>query len=1069
MRLPNLFQVALGAAGLLLSVAALPQVPFEQGNFFRIAGLQIPDCEECKGQVNLSIENLKEQNDELTFEIWIASNPASGFSAISYSLVFSSGFSSAEVEDCTHVLNERFSSDYDSTISHTRFSASAASESDLPGFSVHVLHQGAFNPNAPVPSTLTSVPLQLGQLTCPRQEDTREPQIALYPYPNYSQSFYSMKNLADDAGNAVRYAQRAAGEAGGNLQVRQGDSNVQLRESDTQGVLLDDEILISTSEPGERVRNISLKANYPVSGQLYWRGPDDEDFKLLVEGSIQIAEEMGVNEATAFLRGLRVATGNSFPPTEANISLELESTLGSQTPDSLVLYQVSVVHDGPVTLSTPTGLLTAKFFQLLKNLGLITAASSDDEVMNAVAEFCSQGVQTGVAGFYADSDGDAVPNNVEARTGTNCRDSRSNDLVGGISVRPAITFTDPNAESKISAFASQPSSTKQLEVSCPACVELTAYVKESSGPCSGETLPGNYESVCRLAYEAQGGASFQPGLSTLFWLGVDQHGNWALNGSRLAEQSVYLAPQINFGDDIVLSSNAAESGTLITFLDVSGADMPSLRRRSTEPYPSLTKLITIFEDGVEMKLDGIRLPLTQKLSFQFTYESIGSGVRKTLRLRCNDEELFAEPGEKRFIDKDGNEPASFFATCGKDTLYITRGDQVLPPRVRFDVYEQDSPATASEVLVFRPEAPIQIRIQAAGYGSYDGLPKICSVSAAYAPLEQPFEQTEGASCANGGNRGEVNGFSLPQAYVDGNVLRLGAEVEGRWSGDDSITRNWWGGTVPVLASAPLGSIPETLNLIATNGNAFAEIEVLPGFLLLRSTDSSAEAAELARLGVLSTPYVSASGKPPPFGSTPLSTARMFDFRIRMVSPALQTPNYARIRLPLDVPVTGSIADSRAPGTWKKGLYERDSCLLLHIVDDGANDADPAPGSIAALITVGSVTGKAEDGVARYDFEKNNWESFSRSREGGDYYSAPEPCPGVDAATEPEGESAVGVRNDLGGLLIAALGLLVFAGAYDPLALLGLILVICLAVFQRNANHGFNNREKMRNTRKSFIS
>ena len=1056
MRLPNLFQVALGAAGLLVSVVAMPQVPFEQGNFFRIAGLQIPDCEECKGQVNLSIENLKEQNDELTFEIWIASDPASGFSAISYSLVFSSGFSSAEVEDCTHVLNERFSSDYDSTISHTRFSASAASESDLPGFSVHVLHQGAFNPNAPVPSTLTSVPLQLGQLTCPRQEDIREPQIALYPYPNYTQSFYSMKNLADDAGNAVRYAQRAAGEAGGNLQVRQGDSNVQLRESDTQGVLLDDEILISTSEPGERVRSISLKANYTVSGQLYWRGSDDEDFKLLVEGSIQIAEEMGVNEATAFLRGLRVATGNSFPPTEANISLELESTLGSQTPDSLVLYQVSVVHDGPVTLSTPTGLLTAKFFQLLKNLGLITAASSDDEVMNAVAEFCSQGVQTGVAGFYADSDGDAVPNNVEARTGTNCRDSGSNDLVGGISVRPAITFTDPNAESKISAFASQPASIEQLGVSCPACVELTAYVKESSGPCSGETLPGNYESVCRLAYEAQGGASFQPGLSTLFWLGVDQHGNWALNGSRLAEQSVYLAPQINFGDDIVLSLNAAESGTLITFLDVSGADVQSLRERSAEFYLSTTKPITILEDGVEMILDGIRLPLTQKLSFQFTYENLIPGGRKTLRLQCSDGGLFAEPGEKRFIDKGGSAPDSFFATCGKDTLYITRGDQVLPPRVRFDVYEQDSPATASEVLVFRAGASIRIRIQAAGY-SYDDLPKICSVSAAYAPLEQPFEPAEGTSCANGGNLGEVR-FSLPQAYVDGNVLRLIAEVEGRWSGDDSITRNWWGVSVPVLASAPLGSIPGVLNLIATNGNAFAEIEVLPGFLLLRSTDRSTEAAELARLGVLSTPYVSASGRPPPFGSSPLSTARMFDFRIRVVSPALQTPNFARIRLPLGVPAIagdrvarynfatnkwelfsrsreedyysapepcpGVVADSQVPEPWKRDLNEGDDCLLLHIVDDGENDADPAPGSIAALVTVGSGSGD---------------------------------------------ESAAGTRNDLGGLLIAALGLLVFAGAYDPLALLGLILVICLAVFQRNANHGFNNREKTRNTRKSFIS
>ncbi len=1047
--------MTLGAAGLLLSVVALPQVPFEQGNFYRIAGLQIPDCEECEGRVNLSVEDLKAQNGELTFEIWIASSPASGFSAISYSLVFTSGFSSAEVEDCKHVLNAKFSSDYESTVSHTRFSASAASELDLPGFSVHVLHQGAFDPDASIPSTLTSVPLQLGQLTCPRQEGAGSPQIALYPYPNYSQSFYSMKNLADDTGTAVRYAQRAVGgEPGGNLQVSQGDSNVQLRESDAQGVPLDDEILISTPESGERIRSIFLTANYPVSGQLYWRGSDDEDFKLLEEGSIQIAEEMGINEATVFLRGLRVATGDSFPPSQASISLELESTLGGQAPASLMPYQVSVVHDGSVTPSTPTGLLTAKFFQLLKNLGLIAAAPSEDEVIDAVASFCSLGVQTGVAGFYADSDGDAVPNNVEARIGTNCRDSGSNDLVGGISVRPTIALA-ADAESRISAFASQPGNIEQLGVSCPACVELTAYVKESSGPCSGVTLPGNYESVCELAFKTPSRASFQPGLSTLFWLGVDQYGNWISSGSSLAEQSVYLAPQINFGDDITLSLNAAESGTLITFLDVSGADVQSLKKRSTEFYLSTTRPITILEDGQEMTLDGLRLPLTQKLSFQFTYENLIPGARKTLRLQCDEGGQFAQPGEKRFIDKGESAPDSFFAACGKDTLYTTRGDQILPPQVKFEVYGQDAPATASEVLVFSPDSTVRVRVQATGYGA-DDLPKICSISVAYAPLEQPFQPEEDTSCANGRNLGEVE-LSLPQAYVEGNVLRLVAEVEGKWSGNDTLTRNWWGISVPVLKTAPLGSIPEALNLIATNGNAFAETEVLPGFLLLRSTDSSTEAAELARSGVLSTSYVSASGRPPPLGSSPLSTARMFDFRVRMASPALRTPNFARIRLPLNAPVTagdnvarynfaankwesfsrsreedyysapepcpGVVADSRVPEPWKRGLNAGDNCLLLHIVDDGENDADKTPGSIAALITVGSGT---PDNVA-------------------------------------------GSRNDLGGVLIAALGLLVFAGAYDPLALLGLVLVIWLVVFQRKMKHEFNNREKTRNTRKNFIS
>ncbi len=1036
MKFRDRLRVALCMAGLFLPAVAWSQVAFEQGNFYRIPELQIPDCAECKGQVNLRIENLETKDAEVTFEVWIASSPVSGFSAISYSLVFPPEF--AEVR-CSHGLNTKFSSDYDSTITYTRFSASAVSGLDLPGFSVHVLHRGAFetdDPSTP-PSTLTLTSRQLSQFNCPLRAGSASPQIALYPYPNYSQSFYSSsrQSLADSTEVAVRYAQRAMGP-GGNLEIEQGESSIQLHESHIQGVPLDEQIFVTASEAGERVRNISLNINYfQRSGQLYWRALGDESFKLFPERSTRIAGEMGTNEATVFLRGLRIATGDSFSPAQATISLELESTLGSQD-DSSLSYEVFVTRDRPVRLSTPSKLLTAAMFQFFRNKRLLKSTPSENEVIEAVARFCSRDVLTGAEGFYADSDGDAVPNNIEVRSGTDCRDSGSNDLVGGISVRPTIEL---GAEEKImtSAFASQPSGSEQLGVSCTDCVQLTAYVKETDGPCNGVTLPGNFEQVCQPVFE-ENKSSFQPGLSTIFWLGVDQYGNWASSGPSLPEQSVYLAPQINFGEDIVLSSNASENGTLTTFLDISGADTLSLKKRSTD-YLSPTKQVTILEDGVERKLDGLRLPLTQKLAFQFTYENLVPGMRKVLQLQCDDQEQYAPPGEKRFIAKNATD--RFFATCGKDALYVTRGTQILPPQVRFAVYERNDSENASEVLVFKSGTDFPFKVQATGYGD-EISPRICSVATVYTPPGEPLPEPTACSIEDNPFEGMTAPLPPDSDYVPGNVLRIVAEVEGRWSGNDSLTRNRWGISVPVLETTPLDSIPETLDLIATNGNAFADITVLPGSLLLRSTDRSSEATELARSGVLSSPYVDASIGRPPYASSPVSEASVFDFRIKMLSPALETPNFARIRLHLAIPVptgggsvarysfarseweyfrTGSggsyysapdpcpavVADSPVPEPWQSGLNMGHRCLLLHIVDDGVNDADATPGSIAALVSM----------VPPGD---NNEISGSGSGSG----------------------------SDLGQWLIAIAGFLVFAGSYDPLTLLGLLLVILLSVFQK---------------------
>ncbi len=239
------------------------------------------------------------------------------------------------------------------------------------------------------------------------------------------------------------------------------------------------------------------------------------------------------------------------------------------------------------------------------NLDAITPENLD-LVKMAVAKYC-EGDGSSSSDYFADSDGDGVPNNVEAQLGTDCRDPNPDNVAGEDQRqgRPVVTLSGElvldqlpfsgNLEDLGIQFECKAGSEAEPET----CVEVLLLEKQSGCTSANSnsdsvfgngdiSFPGVNESVCYFAGRfsssptgSEGSASLygtlfpMPSWSELYVLGVDKFGNWSVSGGDLGTQAVYTPPVLSLGTDVYSDTNMANIGV-------------ELRGRQTPLSPSLS-------------------------------------------------------------------------------------------------------------------------------------------------------------------------------------------------------------------------------------------------------------------------------------------------------------------------------------------------------------------------------------------------------------------------------------------------------------------------------------------------
>ncbi len=279
-----------------------------------------------------------------------------------------------------------------------------------------------------------------------------------------------------------------------------------------------------------------------------------------------------LQEAEDFLRGLQVRSRFASYPAELTVSVvtlprglerqtnELDYTLtfltpGSTTRDRIIApaFAEDLRIDNPYLHSmTPENLAALK---------------------EKVAEHCG-------SDYFADFDGDGVPNNVEAQLGTDCRSSDTENVAGNQG-RPVVTV-ELGGEWVLEQLPFT-GSLEGLGIQCETCVEVLLLEKQSectsaaSDSVAGNgnvSFPGVNVSSCYLAGRFSSsptggegsplyGTLFPiPSGSELYVLGIDEYGNWSVGETvsgtgGLSTLVVYTPPVLSLGSDVYSGTNEA--------------------------------------------------------------------------------------------------------------------------------------------------------------------------------------------------------------------------------------------------------------------------------------------------------------------------------------------------------------------------------------------------------------------------------------------------------------------------------------------------------------------------------
>ncbi len=337
-----------------------------------------------------------------------------------------------------------------------------------------------------------------------------------------------------------------------------------------------------------------------------------------------------LDEAEDFLRGLQIRS--RFASYSAELAVSVVTSLHELERQSNELNYTLVF---PTPGSTVRDRLIAPAFA--DDLGVdnpyLHSVTPENlaALKEKVAEHCG-------SGYFADFDGDGVPNNIEAQLGTDCRNSNTENVAGNRG-RPVVAV-----ELNIDLALNQLPFTGNLEdlgIRCETCVDVLLLEKQSectsassdSVVGNGNVLfPGVNVSSCYLAGRfsssptgSEGSALYgtlfpRPSGSELYVLGIDKYGNWSVG--ETASWLDFHVPGIGKYGDWPVDEAFGEAFSGTGGLDTLIIYTPPVLSLGADAYSGTN------EANIEVELRGRRTQsslLTMALALDFTLD-VGGNV-----------------------------------------------------------------------------------------------------------------------------------------------------------------------------------------------------------------------------------------------------------------------------------------------------------------------------------------------------------------------------------------------------------------------------------------------------------
>ena len=294
-----------------------------------------------------------------------------------------------------------------------------------------------------------------------------------------------------------------------------------------------------------------------------------------------------------------VANGFAHSVPEARV-VEADSQAGSRIAVDLVHERLLPSHDyyvtvavqdivGNVALYSSTGTAFATLAAvdgdhnaLPDHLVLLgdeppAGDANRDGIDNALEAYVAQRIvaargEASGASALSDSNGNGIPDVAEASIGLPVNQETANEAVGDPH-RPVITVPEDERNMKVaSAGLHTPVhvtvSARDGDADTGDDLQPTAYFRRGAlcgarsddiDPSAAEAavLPSTYQRACRpVPRRASDGAlMLRSGSNRLWWIAVDEDGNWPLGGA--SSQTIHVLPQVSFQRDHRLPSEAA--------------------------------------------------------------------------------------------------------------------------------------------------------------------------------------------------------------------------------------------------------------------------------------------------------------------------------------------------------------------------------------------------------------------------------------------------------------------------------------------------------------------------------
>ena len=301
-----------------------------------------------------------------------------------------------------------------------------------------------------------------------------------------------------------------------------------------------------------------------------------------------------LEDAEMFLRGLQVRS--SFASYRAKLTVSIVTLLNrKELPSNKLKYTLTFFTPGR---SVRDMLIAPDFADDLFAGETVVNPALDKVTPDELAVIKDKVKDHCGSDYFADSDGDGVPNNVEAQLGTDCRNGDPENVAGQDEKdlkRPEVKVSGEQRVLNQLPFLGNLEGLG-IQFQCGSCVEvLFLEIQPELPDCASASVAGNGSilfpgvnmSSCYLAGRfsssptgSEGsaflyGALFpRPSGSKLYVLGIDKYGNWSVARNGVLETKiVYTPPVLSLGSDVYSDTDLANIGV-------------ELRGRRTEPSGS---------------------------------------------------------------------------------------------------------------------------------------------------------------------------------------------------------------------------------------------------------------------------------------------------------------------------------------------------------------------------------------------------------------------------------------------------------------------------------------------------